>query len=235
MDQIWQRLGIGAAIRRVAAGRRLDTEQVERVLFALVAQRALEPGSKLAATSWVTERVAIEGCTGFSSDAAYAGMDFLLQALDEVASEIFAAAAHLLNLDLDIVFVDSPANRRLVNPSDRRITVNRSQSTPDLNAFEERHDWPVNRDTDHRTYWQTEGPDALPELQDDEQGGDRDEASPLELGQRQFGHSKDHREDLPQVVIAMAVTRDGVPIRCWTFPGSENDQAIIRTVKDDLG
>ena len=33
----------------------------------------------------------------------------------------------------------------------------------------------------------------------------------------------------------MAVTRDGVPVRCWTFPGNTADQAIIRTVKDDLG
>jgi hypothetical protein len=45
-----ERLGIGAAIRGAAAGRRLDGETVERVVFALVVQRALEPGSKLAAT-----------------------------------------------------------------------------------------------------------------------------------------------------------------------------------------
>ena len=32
----------------------------------------------------------------------------------------------------------------------------------------------------------------------------------------------------------MAVTRDGVPVRCWTFPNTA-DTAIIRTVKDDLG
>ena len=38
-----------------AAGRRLDGGAAERVLFALVAQRALEPGSKLAATRWVAE------------------------------------------------------------------------------------------------------------------------------------------------------------------------------------
>jgi hypothetical protein len=37
------------------------------------------------------------------------------------------------------------------------------------------------------------------------------------------------------VVIAMAVTRDGIPVRCWTFPGNTQDQKIIRTVKDDLG
>lgn len=50
LDRIWERLGIGAALRRDAAGRRLDGEQVERVVFALVAQRACKPGSKLAAT-----------------------------------------------------------------------------------------------------------------------------------------------------------------------------------------
>jgi hypothetical protein len=40
LDRLWERLGIGAAIRAVAAGRRLDGEAVERVVFALVAQRA---------------------------------------------------------------------------------------------------------------------------------------------------------------------------------------------------
>ena len=107
LDRIWERLGIGAAIRRVAVGRRLDGEQVERVVFALVAQRACEPGSKLAATGWVAQRVAIERCPGFTDDAAYAAMDFLLDALDEIAAEVFGSVAHLLNLDLDIVFVDT--------------------------------------------------------------------------------------------------------------------------------
>ncbi len=111
LDQVWGNLGIGAAVRRVAAGRRVDGDAVERVLFALVAQRALEPGSKLAATRWVAERVAIQGLTEVSDDQAYRGMDFLLDALGEIAGEVFASVAHLLNLDLDIVFVDSPANR----------------------------------------------------------------------------------------------------------------------------
>ena len=107
LDRLWERLGIGAALRTVAAGRRLDADAVERVCFALVAQRACEPGSKLAGTRWVAERVAVEGCPGFSEDAAYAAMDFLLAALAEIAERIFASVAHLLNLDLDIVFVDT--------------------------------------------------------------------------------------------------------------------------------
>jgi DDE family transposase len=192
LDRLWERLGIGAAIRRVATGRRLDGDVVERVVFALVAQRACEPGSKLAATGWVAERVAIDRCPGFTHDAAYAAMDFLLDALGEIAAEVFSSVAHLLNLDLDIVFVDTTS-----------------------------------------TYWETETVDELAELAQDP--GDDETTSPTEAGAREFGHSKDHRADLPQVVIAMAVTRDGVPVRCWTFPGDTADTAIIRTITDDLG
>jgi transposase len=140
----------------------------------------------------VAERVAIEGLCGLTDDQAYRAMDFLLEALDEIAAEVFGSVAHLLNLDLDIVFVDTTS-----------------------------------------TYWETETADELAELADDP--GDDERSSPAEAGTRAFGHSKDHRGDLPQVVIAMAVTRDGVPVRCWTFPGDTTDTAIIRTIKDDLG
>jgi hypothetical protein len=54
------------------------------------------------------------------------------------------------------------------------------------------------------------------------------------VGFRTYGHSKDHRPDLPQVVIGMAVTRGGIPIRVWCWPGNTNDSALIRQVKDDL-
>jgi hypothetical protein len=192
LDRIWERLQIGAAIRKAAAGRRLDGQAAERVIFALVAQRALEPASKLAATRWVAERVFIEDCPGFSDDAAYAAMDFLLGALEEIAAEIFWSVAHLLDLDVDIVFVDTTS-----------------------------------------TYWELEIAAGLAEAAD--RDGDDEDRLPEEEGDRRLGHSKDHRDDLPQVVIAMAVTRDGIPVRCWTFPGNTADQKIIRKVKDDLG
>ena len=193
LGQLWERLGIGAALHRVAAERRLDAEATERVLFALVAQRALEPASKLAATSWVGERVVIAGCAGFSDDAAYRVMDFLLEALGEIAAQIFDSVAHLLNLDVDIVFVDTTS-----------------------------------------TYWEVDVPDELSDLQPEPEPDDGT-VKPVEHAARRFGKSTDHRDDLPQVVIAMAVTRGGIPVRCWTFPGSESDQRIIRAVKDDLG
>jgi hypothetical protein len=44
-------------------------------------------------------------------------MDFLLDALDDIAGEVFASVAHLLNLDLDIVFVHGTtrANRLVIS------------------------------------------------------------------------------------------------------------------------
>jgi hypothetical protein len=53
-------------------------------------------------------------------------------------------------------------------------------------------------------------------------------------GFRTHGHSKDHRRDLPQVVIGLAVTRGGIPIRVWTWPGNASEQELIQQVKDDL-
>ena len=53
-------------------------------------------------------------------------------------------------------------------------------------------------------------------------------------GFRTWGKSRDRRDDLPQVVIGMAVTRDGIPLRVWCWPGNTADSALIRQVKDDL-
>jgi len=51
---------------------------------------------------------------------------------------------------------------------------------------------------------------------------------------RLYGHSKDHRPDRPQAVVGLAVTKEGIPVRCWAFPGNASDQVIIRQVHDDL-
>jgi transposase len=48
------------------------------------------------------------------------------------------------------------------------------------------------------------------------------------------GYSKDHRDDLPQVVIGLAVTRDGIPVKHWVFEGNTQDMSTINKVKDDL-
>jgi hypothetical protein len=62
-----------------------------------------------------------------------------------------------------------------------------------------------------------------------------DDADPGKTaGFRTHGKSKDSRDDLPQIVIGMAVTRDGIPVRVWSWPGNTSDSALIRQVKTDM-
>jgi hypothetical protein len=41
--------------------------------------------------------------------------------------------------------------------------------------------------------------------------------------------------NLPKIVIGLAVTRDGIPVRVWCWPGNTGDSALIRQVKQDMG
>ena len=110
LDGLWHRLGIDTLLRGLAGGTRRDAV-VERVLFALVANRALAPSSKLAATSWIAHDVHLPGLTGgdyrVSDDACYRAMDWLLAVEAELARGVFDAVAHLLNLEVDLIFFDT--------------------------------------------------------------------------------------------------------------------------------
>src|SRR5437867_2020428 len=179
LDVLWRRLGVAEALRELLGARRFATD-VERVLFALVANRALAPCSKLAAAEWASEDAAIPGLETMDDDQAYRALDLLVEADAEakVQEAVFFACADLLNLEVDLLFFDTTS-----------------------------------------TYFEAE-PDGL---------GEADQV-PF----RALGHSKDHRPDLPQVVIGLAVTREGIPVRVWVWPGNTNDQTVIEQVKDDL-
>lgn len=190
VGELWAALGIGKAINRVAgAGRRRSG--VERAIFTMVCQRCLEPASKLEATRWVGRDVLIEGVQGVSDDQLYRAMDFLLECSERVQESVFFSVAHLLNLEVDVIFFDTTS-----------------------------------------TYWETEpGEDPDEEEEEEEEEPSTGETDgPL----RRQGHSKDHRPDLPQVVIGLAVTREGVPVRVWVWPGNTNDQTVVSQVKSDL-
>ena len=60
-----------------------------------------------------------------------------------------------------------------------------------------------------------------------------DEADP-EGGLRRHGHSKKKRPDLPQIVVALAINRDGIPVRHWIYPGNRIDKTTVEEVTRDL-
>ena len=190
LDALWERLGIGPAMRALLKGRRLDPA-AERVLFALVANRALAPSSKLAAARWASEDVLIAGLQAVSDDACYRAMDWLLEIRDTLEKKVFDSLADLLNLEVDLLFFDTTS-----------------------------------------TYFVTEEADAP--VARDQQGRPVRDGEDREAGFRTWGKSRDHRDDLPQIVIGMAVTRTGIPLRVWCWPGNTSDSALIRQVKDDM-
>ena len=51
---------------------------------------------------------------------------------------------------------------------------------------------------------------------------------------RQRGKSKNGRGDAPQIVVGLAMTRDGLPIRSWVFRGDTVDVETVERVKQDL-
>ena len=50
---------------------------------------------------------------------------------------------------------------------------------------------------------------------------------------RYFGRSKEGTWS-PQVVVALAVTREGIPVRSWVLPGNTSDVDTVKQVRSDL-
>src|ERR1700681_3176089 len=69
---------------------------------------------------------------------------------------------------------------------------------------------------------------------DDPDEDEQEFAGRLYAPLRRRGHSKEGRDNQPQVIIALAVTRDGMPVRSWVLPGDTADVTTVTRIKDDL-
>jgi hypothetical protein len=192
LEQLWQRLGIGEVIQEVCGARKFDFE-VERALFAMVANRACAPASKLYCyEQWLREEVRIEGTETLQLQHLYRAMDFLEAHKEAIEKAIYFRMADLLNLDVEIIFYDTTSLHFEIDEEDR--------------GFGQR----------------------------DEVRGSLSSADKTYRALRKRGHSKNGRFDAPQIVIGLAVTRDGFPVRHWIFPGNTVDVTTVEQVKRDL-
>ncbi len=173
LDQIWQRLEIDKTLKHLLKNRKYSIP-IERLIFGMVANRALAPSSKLYLEHWVDQEVYIPGLQEVNVQQLYRSMDFLLEASEAIQKDVFFSVANLFNLEVDLLFLDTTS-----------------------------------------TYFETTEDESQTDL-------------------RKRGYSKDNHPELPQVVIAFAVTRTGIPVRCWVWPGNTSDQSIIEEVKKDL-
>ncbi|MFJ9753140.1 hypothetical protein ACIRVM_47095 [Streptomyces chartreusis] len=110
LDHLWRRLKIDKIVGQVGQprrGRRRDMSVTERVLFSMVANRALAPSSKLAAADWVTHDVHVDGLPATDDDACYRAMDWLHEVQDDLEKRVFDEVANLLDLEADLLFFDT--------------------------------------------------------------------------------------------------------------------------------
>ena len=181
LDQLWQRLQIGDCLKRLLSKTGYAIP-IERALFAMVANRAVDPASKLSTEHWVSNEAYIPGLPSVSVHQLYRSMDFLLEHDAAIQEDVFFSVARLCNLEVDLIYFDTTT-----------------------------------------AYFEIDDPDEP--APDDEENEDV---------LRQRGHNKDHRPDLPQIVVGMAVTKEGIPVRCWVFSGETSDMTLVEQVKKDL-
>ncbi len=187
LDSLWHALGIDQVINERAARRR-DRQPFERALFAMVANRALRPYSKLYChEQWLPEEVFFPGREQLELHHLYAAMDFLEAHKEEIEQAVYFRMADLLNADVDLIFYDTTSLHFEIDEEDEEPTRGSKPA----------------------------GEREYPAL-------------------RERGKSKNGRGDVPQIVVGLAVTRDGLPVRSWVFPGSTGDVTTVEKVKADL-
>jgi hypothetical protein len=166
---------------------------VERALFAMVANRACAPCSKLYCwEQWLKEEVHIAGTKELSLQHLYRAMDFLEANKEAIERAIFHRVADLLNLDVEVMFYDTTSLHFEVNEEDSGLGA---------------------EDIVH---------------------GSAAAGRKAYKAPRKRGHPKNGRSDVPQIVVGMAVTREGFPVRHWVFPGNTVDVTTVARVKQDL-
>ncbi len=192
LEAIWKHLGIPEVIAEQLAHRKVDFA-LERALFAMVANRACAPSSKLYCyEQWLREDVRIAGTESLALHHFYRAMDLLEAHKADIEQALYFRLADLLNLDVELIFYDTTSLHFEID------------------------------EIDHG-----EGENDLVE-------GSMAAGSKTYKAPRKRGMSKNGRSDAPQIVIGLAVTRDGLPVRHWIFPGNTVDVSTVAQVKADL-
>jgi transposase len=187
LDALWSELEIPKVLEEHARRSKMK-QPFERALFAMVANKALRPYSKLYChDQWLREEVFFPGREALELQHLYRAMDFLEAHKEQIERAIFFRVADLFNVDVDLIFYDTTSLHFEIDEEDETGSHGNELS-----------------------------------------GRKRYEAL------RKRGNSKNGRGDAPQIVVGLAVTRDGMPVRSWVFPGNTNDVTTIEKVKEDL-
>ncbi|GAA4963289.1 hypothetical protein HD597_003397 [Nonomuraea thailandensis] len=182
LDGLWRQLELDGTFRRMRRDGALDPA-AERVLFALVAGRALagsaDPPAEVA--RWVNEDVFVDGLPATTENDCQKVTEWLCEVSGRLQEEVFHRVADRLGLEADLLFFES-AHGAL---------------PPDLGL-----------------------------------DGDEDPQGAGTTGFQALAPPGCH--EAHQSVIGLAVTRSGIPLRVWRWPGCADDAAMIRQAREDM-
>lgn len=195
VEKVWADLGLRAALQRIGRERKIAFD-FERVVFAMVLNRLLDPQSKRACNTWVKEDVIIEGIEP-----------------DEVGLQHFYRALDLLEEHEQAVLSVAGEAARSAVPADElvmlRMDTTTSYTESDFDDIERKQ-----IEEEWRAFDEGTGPqpsEPRPQVIND---------PPL----RMRGHSKDKRPREPQIKVGLLTTTDRRLVHVVTVAGNESDQ-----------
>ncbi len=104
-DSLWDRFGLRAFFTKQLRRRRFDAP-VERALFALVAHRLVDPGSKFACADWIATDAWLPSAQPIQLQHLYRAMDFLDDCHEELEAALYAHRRSLFDR-VELVYYDT--------------------------------------------------------------------------------------------------------------------------------
>ena len=203
VEAVWKRLGFDDLIRGFADQHRLKFD-LERIVFAMVLNRLMDPGSKRACNEWVHDTVWFPEAESWDVHQFYRALDVLDQHADELSKVLTEGSSRRIPADeLRLLLIDTTSSFFASDLDD----AERAAVASEWAAY----------DTGER-----EAPPTEPRPQ-----------VVNEPPVRMRGHSKDHRPNQPQVVIGLIAGKGGRVLRHKVYPGNRQDQRVAADLLQD--
>lgn len=202
VETVWKRLGLDRVLEGFADQHRLGFE-LERVVFAMVLNRLVDPASKRACNQWVQDVVWFPEGDGWDVHVFYRALDVLEQHSDELSDALLESSRRRLPKDeLRLLLMDTTSSFFASDLDDvERASVEAEWAAHDAGERPAPHE-------------------PRPQVVND---------PPL----RMRGHSKDHRPSKPQIVIGLLAGAGGRVLRHRVYAGNRQDQRVAADLLED--
>jgi hypothetical protein len=200
----WKALGIGSALSAYEKKHRCEFP-IERIVFAMVLNRLVDPKSKRACNEWVLERGFMPESTGWQVQHFYRALDILHEHWEELEE--------LLADHLDALLSDEERRRQLVDTTSMYFEA--EMTDREIALLNEKWD-----------DFEKDGSLKEPRRPRPERINESEF--------RMRGHNKDGHPESPQVKIALVCAPGGIILRHHVYAGNVGDATITKDLVERL-